>query len=190
MKRIYKIILTIVFSCLLVAYGIYWAFFDLQRINGQEVLQEVPSPSGDDTIIVYLNNGGATTSYAILCTVKDNQTGRERNIYWQDHRDDANVQWVDDDTVIINNVELDVWKDSYDFRNVGDRATFDSMLFDKDIIGFTMEKSSRNENTLKCVGNKYECFKLYMFIYHGNMLNERLKKGKVMLHVNKITISY
>ena len=122
MKRTYKIVLTIVFACLLVAYGIYWAFFDLQRINGQEVLQEVPSPSGDDTIIVYLNNSGATTSYAILCTVKDNQTGKERNIYWQDHRDDANVQWVDDDTVIINNVELDVWKDSYDFRNVGDRS--------------------------------------------------------------------
>ena len=122
MKKTYKIILTIVFACLLVAYGIYWAFFDLQRINGQEVLQEVPSPSGDDTIIVYLNNGGATTSYAILCTVKDNQTGRERNIYWQDHRDEANVQWVDDDTVIINNVELDVWEDSYDFRNVGDRS--------------------------------------------------------------------
>ena len=85
--------------------------------QGQEILQEVPSPNGEDTIIVYLNNGGATTSYAILCSVRDNQTGKERNIYWQEDRMEANVQWLDEDTVIINNIELHVWKETYDYRN-------------------------------------------------------------------------
>ena len=150
MKKIYKIILIIACVCLTLAYGVYWAFFDLQRIVGQEVLQEITSPSGDDTIVVYLNNDGATTSYAILCTVKDNQTGRERNIYWQDHRDEANVQWVDDDTVIINGVELDVWEESYDFRNARDRSLDENDKTIHDISeGSYQAQGGSKETTIK-----------------------------------------
>jgi len=100
----------------LMMYGVYLAFFDIQSIEGQEVLREVLSPDGSNTLIVYLNNSGATTDYAVLCAVKNNQNGRRRNVYWQYHCTDANVRWVDDDTVAINGRELDVWKDSYDYR--------------------------------------------------------------------------
>lgn len=117
MKKPYKTLFIIFFFGVLLTYGIYWAFFDIQHIKGHEILQEVPSPSGKNTVIVYLNNGGATTAYSILCSVKDSQTGRERNIYWQYRSNKASVQWIDDDTVTINNVELNVWEDSYDYRN-------------------------------------------------------------------------
>ncbi len=53
MKKIYKIILTVIIGCFIVAYGVYWAFFDLQRIDGQEILQEVPSPNGESTIVIF-----------------------------------------------------------------------------------------------------------------------------------------
>lgn len=121
MKKYMKIIIpiVIVFSLIIafVIYGIHWAFFDIQRIEGQEVIEEVISPNDNYTITAYLNNGGATSDYAVLCSVTDNQTGKERNIYWQYHCSEAEIEWKDEKSVIINGVELDVLKDSYDYRN-------------------------------------------------------------------------
>lgn len=59
----------------LIAYGIHWAFFDIQRIDGQEVITVSESPDSLYTVTAYLNNGGATTDYAVLCSVKNNETG-------------------------------------------------------------------------------------------------------------------
>lgn len=117
MKKWKKIILSILFIFILIICGVYWAFFDIQRIDGQEVLSENSSPNGNNIITVYLNNGGATTDYAILCSVKKQHSEKERNIYWKYHCTDAKIQWLDDDTAIINGITLDVWKDTYDYRH-------------------------------------------------------------------------
>ena len=100
----------------LISYGIYWAFFDIQRLDGQEVITVSDSPDSSYTVTAYLNNGGATTDYAVLCAVKNNKTGKERNIYWNYHCSTADIQWLDDKTVSINGIELDVTKDKYDYR--------------------------------------------------------------------------
>ncbi len=118
MKRILTItglILLLVISIL--GYGIYWAFYDIQRIEGQEIIQEVSSPNGTHTVTAYLNHGGATTDYAVLCSVKTNGQNKERNIYWQYHCEEADIVWVDEHTVQINGVELNVKKDTYDYRH-------------------------------------------------------------------------
>jgi len=117
MKIILPIAIMLLLLTTLLIYGIHWAFFDIQRIEGQEVIEEVISPNDTYTITAYLNNGGATTDYAVLCSVTENQTGKERNIYWQYHCSEAKIEWKDEKTVIINGVELDVLKDSYDYRN-------------------------------------------------------------------------
>lgn len=116
-KKTKRIIVTISFV-LLIVYGIYWAFFDIQRIEGEEFLSESTSPDGRYTVTAYLNNGGATTDYAVLCTATDNETGRDRNIYWNYKCEKAEIEWIDEDTaiIIINGVELDVMKDKYDWR--------------------------------------------------------------------------
>ncbi len=100
----------------LISYGIYWAFFDIQRLDGQEVITVSDSPDSSYTVTAYLNNGGATTDYAVLCAVKNNKTGKERNIYWNYHCSTAAIQWLDDKTVSINGIELDVTKEKYDYR--------------------------------------------------------------------------
>ena len=100
----------------LISYGIYWAFFDIQRLDGQEVITVSDSSDSSYTVTAYLNNGGATTDYAVLCAVKNNKTGKERNIYWNYHCSTADIQWLDDKTVSINGIELDVTKDKYDYR--------------------------------------------------------------------------
>ena len=99
-----------------VSYGIYWAFFDIQRISGQEIIAISDSPDSVYTVTAYLNNGGATTDYAILCAVKNNKNGKERNIYWNYHCSVADIRWVDNKTVRINGTALDVTKDLYDYR--------------------------------------------------------------------------
>ncbi|WP_461206736.1 DUF5412 family protein [Clostridium sp. DL1XJH146] len=99
-----------------VAYTINWAFFDIQRIDGQDYLKESTSPNGAYTVTSYLNNGGATTGYAVLCTLKNNNNGKIKNIYWQYHCEEANIQWLDDEIIKINGVELNVNKEIYDYR--------------------------------------------------------------------------
>lgn len=101
----------------LLGYGIHWAFYDIQRLDGQEILQEVSSPNGTYTVTAYLNNGGATTGYAVLCSVKTNGQNKEKNIYWQYRCENADITWIDEHTVQINGVELNVKKDTYDYRH-------------------------------------------------------------------------
>lgn len=99
-----------------VTYAINWAFFDIQRINGQEYLAESTSPNGTYTVTAYLNNGGATTSYAVLGTLKNNKSGKTKNIYWQYRYEKAEMKWLNDETIKINGIELNVRNEIYDYR--------------------------------------------------------------------------
>ncbi len=96
--------------------NIFGVQFGIQGIKGQEFLSESTSPDGRYTVTAYLNSGGATTAWAVLCTVEDNKTSWDRNIYWNYRCSTAEIEWVDEDTVIINGVELDVREDEYDWR--------------------------------------------------------------------------
>jgi len=119
LKKFLKVIIPIIFVILFIAIGFYavnWAFFDIQRIDGQELLNEAVSPDGKYTVSAYLNNGGATTDYAVLCSVRNNDTDKEKNIYWNYHCSEAVIEWISEDTVIINGIELNVTTDTYDYR--------------------------------------------------------------------------
>ena len=65
-KKALRVFLVI---CLLftgvIAYGVYWAFFDMNRLPKGEYLIEKTSPGGHYTLKAYLTNRGATTSYAV-----------------------------------------------------------------------------------------------------------------------------
>ena len=117
MKKFLKVIILVFIVIVIGVYTVNWAFFDIQRIDGQELLNEVVSPDGKYTVSAYLNNGGATTDYAVLCSVRNNETQKEKNIYWNYHCTEAEIEWNDEDTVIINGIELNVTKDTYDYRN-------------------------------------------------------------------------
>ncbi len=116
MKTVTKILIVSVVIIALLFYAVYWAFFDIQRIKGQKYLTESTSSDGKYTVTAYLNNGGATTSFAVLGTLKNNKTGRTKNIYWQYRCEDADITWKSNKIVVINGIELDVTKDTYDYR--------------------------------------------------------------------------
>lgn len=112
----YKKLFIAVFTALMLAAFVHWAFFDIQRIRGEKVIAESASPDGLYLVTAYRNNGGATTGYAVLCAVTDMETGRSRNLYWQYNETNACIQWRDTRTAVINSVALDVTRDSYDYR--------------------------------------------------------------------------
>lgn len=115
-KIIKKFIIIFIVVGIMVSGIIYWAFFDIQRINGEEYLNELTSPNGRYTVITYLNNGGATTDYSVLGTLKNNENGKTKNIYWQYHCEKAELEWLSDEVIKINDVKLNIKKEIYDYR--------------------------------------------------------------------------
>ena len=115
-KKLFKIIIAIAIIIGGVAYAFNWAFLNIQRLNGQEYLTELSSPNGTYTVTAYLNNGGATTSYAVLGTLENNVNGKVKNIYWEYRCEKAEMEWLNDETIRINGIELNVKNEIYDFR--------------------------------------------------------------------------
>lgn len=113
-KKVFK---ASIFIIAFLIYAVYWAFFSMSRLPKGELISELQSPNGTYTIKAYRTNGGATTSYAIRGELNFNKVNRfSKNIYWNYREGEANIQWVDDDTVIINGHELDVPDKKFDFR--------------------------------------------------------------------------
>lgn len=78
----------------LLAYGVYWAFYDLERIPKGDLLIESPSPDGRYTVRVYLSDAGATTSYSTVAELVDHQSQRTKNMYFQYKESEAVVEWL------------------------------------------------------------------------------------------------
>lgn len=98
-------------------YFVFWAFYDMERLPKGELLLQVHSPSETYSIKAYRTNGGATTAYAIRGELNFNNSRKKpKNIYWNYREDQAVIEWVDEDTVIINGIELDVPNEKFDFR--------------------------------------------------------------------------
>jgi len=90
----------------------------MESLPKGEFLVEESSPDGKFTLKAYVTNGGATTSYAVRGELVFNEkNGKTKNIYWNYREEDAEISWVDNDTVIINNHTLNVPKEKYDFRS-------------------------------------------------------------------------
>lgn len=123
MNRKVKVILlvtSIPITVILVLLGffLYTFFVSMESLPKGEFLVEESSPDGKFTLKAYVTNGGATTSYAVRGELVFNEkNGKTKNIYWNYREEDAEISWVDNDTVIINNHTLNVPKEKYDFRS-------------------------------------------------------------------------
>ncbi|MBD7969349.1 DUF5412 domain-containing protein [Paenibacillus sp. Sa2BVA9] len=113
-----RVIIIVGLACIsIIGYGVYWALFDTNRLPKGEYLTEVTSPDGAYTLKAYRVNGGATTSFAIRGElVTNDQKGKSKTIYWNDHEDNATVKWIDSDTVHINGHTLNMPNEKFDFR--------------------------------------------------------------------------
>lgn len=118
-KKTLRVIIIVSLACIsFIGYGVYWALFDTNRLPRGEYLTEVNSPDGAYTLKAYLINGGATTSFAIRGElVMNDRKGKTENIYFNYREDNANIKWIDSDTVVINGHTLTVPNEKFDYRN-------------------------------------------------------------------------
>lgn len=117
LKKPIRVGFILLIICAIALYGIYWAFYDMNRLPKGELISEVVSPDGEYTLKVYLVNGGSTVAYCIRGELKYNiRSKKPKNIYWNYRETEAKVEWKDKDTVVINGHSLMVKKDVYDWR--------------------------------------------------------------------------
>lgn len=90
---------------------------NLTNLPQGEFVNSYESPNSDFTINIYLCDGGATTDFAIRGELVDNDNNNKKNIYWGYHEQEADVNWIGEDTVVINGRTLNIFEDVYDFRN-------------------------------------------------------------------------
>ncbi|WP_071461078.1 DUF5412 domain-containing protein [Bacillus massilinigeriensis] len=101
-----------------IGYGVYWAFYDMERLPTGEYLTEETSPDGKYTLKAYVTNGGATTSYSVRGELVFNEKSHKtKNIYWNYKEESAEISWKHNDTVVINGKILNVPHDKFDFRH-------------------------------------------------------------------------
>lgn len=117
-KKIVKISLIISFLFIgFVGYGVYWAFFDMNRLPTGEYLTEETSPDGTYTIKTYVSVTSLSSDAVRGELVFNERNGKTKNIYWNYRESTAKIEWLDNQTVVINGHTLEVPNDKYDWRN-------------------------------------------------------------------------
>lgn len=83
----------------------------------EELLGETVSSDGKYKVQAYLVNGGSTTDWAVRCYLKEGNSKKEKLIYNDYHIEEADMTWVDADTISINGHDIDLPNGKYDFRD-------------------------------------------------------------------------
>ena len=118
LKKIVKISLIISFLFIgFVGYGIYWAFFDMNRLPTGEYLTEETSPDGTYTLKAYVSVKSLSSDAVRGELVFNKRNGKTKNIYWNYRESTAKIEWLDNKTVVINGHTLEVPNEKFDFRN-------------------------------------------------------------------------
>ena len=81
----------------------------------EELLGETVSSDGKYKIEAYLINGGATVDWSVKCYLREGEIKKE--IYRDYHINEANMIWIDNNTISINNHNIDLPNGKYDFRD-------------------------------------------------------------------------
>ncbi|MGV1054734.1 DUF5412 family protein [Clostridium perfringens] len=89
-------------------------FNDRFKIS-EELLGETVSSDGKYKVEAYLINGGATVDWSVKCYLREGEIKKE--IYRDYHINEANMIWIDNDTISINNHNIDLPNGKYDFRD-------------------------------------------------------------------------
>lgn len=113
-KRVWKtvgIILASIVAALVLLVVSLIILFD--SLTSTEVIGSYPSPDEAHTVIVYLESGPAFSPFIVSAKVKGEGIWGKRPVYSQDNIEDAEVEWLNNRTVEINGVILDIYNDHY-----------------------------------------------------------------------------
>jgi len=97
----------------------------MKNLTKGDKISSHDSPNREYTINIYLIEGGhATVSDSIRGELVNNTNNTKKNIYWLYRENHADVEWIDDDTVVINEKKLNIHKDVYNWKKDKDLPFF------------------------------------------------------------------
>ena len=76
-------------------------------------LGECTSPDGKHVCSVYVSDGGVTIPTSVVAQVRGPWIIGKRTVYAVDNIEEATFRWIDNRTVRINGIDLDIYKDYY-----------------------------------------------------------------------------
>lgn len=116
MKRKKYVFIIVLIICFIPAIYIFiYKSNSIKNLPTGELISQVYSPNKDYKVNLYLVGGNATVDFSIRGELV-NKLGLKKNIYWSYHEKDSNVRWIDDKTIIINDKELNIKNEIYDWR--------------------------------------------------------------------------
>ena len=116
-KKVVKISLITSFLFIgFIGYGVYWAFFDMNRLPTGKYLTEETSPDGTYTLKAYVSSPSLSADAVRGELVFNERNGKIKNIYWNYRESTAKIEWLDNKTVVINGHTLEVLNEKFDFR--------------------------------------------------------------------------
>lgn len=115
LKKYKKSIFILLYVFILI--GFAFQLSACSAFTSEEKILTSTSPDNTYTLEAYRVNGGATTDYSIKVYRIDNDSSKSL-IYNKYHDYNAEIKWISNYTVSINDVTIDLSKnETYDWRN-------------------------------------------------------------------------
>lgn len=117
----YSVLQHLTFVFILMLYVLYSVYFTIKYLPEGTLIHSLPSPTKDYVLNVYGGKRENLNLNFVRAEVIFNTKKRKKakNIYWQLNQSDINhIDWIDNDTVAIDNLKINIHKDHYDCRQI------------------------------------------------------------------------
>lgn len=94
---------------------IYNLFYNINNIPKGQFLEEFKSPNKEYSVRAYLITNSLSAD-SLRVELVDNNTKKVKNVYYNYPADNVEIEWINNEIIRINEIELNVLKDSYDWR--------------------------------------------------------------------------
>lgn len=96
---------------ILIVFKIFLFFTDscsMDNLPEGDLKNTYHSNNGKYTLNSYLYSPGALVNFSHRVEVINNETKEKRNIYWNFDESEGNIEWLDDENVIINGKKINL----------------------------------------------------------------------------------
>jgi len=107
--KIIGIIIGSIITLVIIGFITLMLYLDIEH----RPLGESTSPDGKHVCVVFVSDGGATTPWTVVAQISGTWIIGKRTVYAVDNIEEATFRWIDNRTVRINGIDLDIYKDYY-----------------------------------------------------------------------------
>ncbi|MDD3392600.1 MAG: DUF5412 family protein [Bacilli bacterium] len=109
--------LIIIFAIVLIVIGaIYYFDNSMNYLPKGEYLYSVEAPDKKFKVNAYFIDGGPISGDAIRVELVNTVNDNTKNIYWKYPISTVDIKWIDNETVVINDIKLNIYTDIYKYK--------------------------------------------------------------------------